>query len=458
MEREQTQGHILIISHDVVGAEMAGPGIRYYHLARVLGREFDTIFAIPNKVVPNLQETTFRVFQYRRRDWTSVAHLASAARVVIVPSDIASDFPQLARTGVSLIVDGYDPLLAEWLALNQCQIPQNQRAHWWSRMRELNQQYLMGDFFICASERQRDWWLGLLEANGRINPWTFQEDPSLRRLIDVVSFGLPSTSPQHTRQVIRGVWPGIKEMDRVILWGGGLWPWLDPLTAVRAVAKIWQQRQDVRLLFPGTRHPAPWMAKMPTHNEVAIQTAQELGLLDRAVFFGKWVPYADWPNVLLESDVALTLHYDTMETRLAFRSRVLDYIWAELPVVATQGDATSELVAKYGVGIVVGHKNVDSVAEAILHLLELPRQDFSDRFEKARQFLTWEQAARPLVEFCRCPRRAPDKVALGETIGNAFYLEEITQLRALVHGYERGRFIRFMRHINEWRRKRSKNK
>ena len=29
---------LLIISHDVVGERMAGPGIRYYHLARVLGK------------------------------------------------------------------------------------------------------------------------------------------------------------------------------------------------------------------------------------------------------------------------------------------------------------------------------------------------------------------------------------------------------------------------------------
>ncbi|MDQ7029881.1 MAG: hypothetical protein Q9O62_08955 [Ardenticatenia bacterium] len=62
-------------------------------------------------------------------------------------------------------------------------------------MGQLQQQSLLGDFFICASERQRDWWLGLLEASGRINPYTFGEDPSLRRLIDVVPFGLPEGPP-----------------------------------------------------------------------------------------------------------------------------------------------------------------------------------------------------------------------------------------------------------------------
>jgi glycosyltransferase involved in cell wall biosynthesis len=153
--------------------------------------------------------------------------------------------------------------------------------------------------------------------------------------------------------------------------------------------------------------------------------------------------------VLLESDVALTLHYDTLETRLAFRSRVLDYIWAGLPIVATYGDAISELVAEYGIGIMVDYKDVNGVAAAILQLLETPHEDFEERFEKARQELTWERAARPLVEFCRHPRRAPDRVAMGKRLGNPYYFEERRQLleerdywRDLVRRYEQGRFMR----------------
>ena len=56
----------------------------------------------------------------------------------------------------------------------------------------LGRQYLIGDFYLCASERSA-WWLGLLEASGRVNPATFDADPSLRTLIDVVPYGLPDT-------------------------------------------------------------------------------------------------------------------------------------------------------------------------------------------------------------------------------------------------------------------------
>ena len=434
---------------------MAGPGIRYYHLARVLSEEFDVRLATPDEVTSSVPDQGFRVVQYTRHRWTSIEPSINWAEVVVFPSDIGSDFPQIRKADAFLVVDGYDPLLAEWLALNGPEAPEEQESPWRQRMRDLGQQYLLGDYFICASERQRDWWLGVLEASGRVNPYTFGEDPSLRRLIDVVPFGLPEERPRGAARVLEETWPDIAPEDKVILWGGGLWPWLDPLTAVRAIARVWEERQDVRLVFPGTKHPNPWMEGIPTHNEATRRTARELGMAGKGVFFGDWVPYEEWPNVLLESDVALTLHYDTLETRLAFRSRVLDYIWAGLPIVATQGDATSDMVEEYGLGAVVDFEDVDGVAGAILRLLESRQEALRERFAAARETLTWERAAQPLIAFCRHPRRAPDKLAMGDRMGNPFYVEERKRLveerdrwRQLVREYEDGRFIRLMRWVD----------
>lgn len=443
----EQQGHILIISHDVVGKHMAGPGIRYFHLARVLSREFTVILAVPED---SDISTDFPVLSYAFGS-ECLAEVIKGARAIIIPAVQVTRFSGLDTTTVPIVIDGYDPFVAETLHL---------KGDVFGLQQILSKAYLLGDFFICASERQRDWWLGILEAHGRINPFTFGEDPSLRRLVDVVPFGLPECSPQATKSVIRGVWPGVGPRDKILLWGGGLWPWLDPLTAIRAVARVWSQRQDVRLVFPGVRHPNPQMRGIPTWNEAARRLAEEFGLLNRAVFFGEWIPYADWPGVLLESDIALALHFDTLETRLAFRSRILDYIWAGLPMIATRGDATSDLVERYGLGVVVDYQDERGVAEAILQLLETPKSAWAPRFQRAQQDLTWERAAQPLLEFCRNPRRAPDKVALGNRLGSPFYMNEIARLReenaslrSLVAGYERGRFIRLMRWLHRVKRR-----
>ncbi|MDQ7029880.1 MAG: hypothetical protein Q9O62_08950 [Ardenticatenia bacterium] len=92
------------------------------------------------------------------------------------------------------------------------------------------------------------------------------------------------------------------------------------------------------------------------------------------------------------------------------------------------------------------------VAEAILELLGRPKEAWRREFEEARGELTWDKAARPLIEFCRHPRRAPDKEILGERLGNPYYVEQIDRLRTLVEGYERGRFIRLMRRLHRLNR------
>ena len=454
---------VLLISHDVVGKAMAGPGIRYFNLARVLAPHVRLTLAIPDESPRDDLRQSFDIVRYTRRDWASLLPHTQGQQVILFPSDIASDMPALAQAEACLVVDGYDPLLAEWLFIEARHDVATQQAYWRERMLALSAQYGIGDFYLCASERQRDWWLGLLEAHGRINAHTFRQDHTLRKLIDVVPFGLPSAPPVKTQPVIKGMWDGIVAEDKLLVWGGGLWPWLDPLTAIRAMQVVTQQRNDVRLVFPGTQHPNPLLSGMKTKAEDAKDLAAHLGLINTHVFFGDWVPYERWPDVLLESDAALSLHEDTLEARLAFRSRMLEYIWAGLPTIATTGDATSDLIAQHNLGVVVGYRDVEAVASAILRVLDEPRQLRRHRFVQAQQTLTWERAAAPLIAFCQNPHRAADR-ATGEALGNPLVVQQGAALREahqhtqqaqaeaarwhdLVRRYERGKFMRVMRWI-----------
>jgi glycosyltransferase involved in cell wall biosynthesis len=431
---------VLVISHDLVGSLMAGPGIRYYQMATVLAKYFPVVLAVPEPSTLT-GEREFEVLRYAAGDAPVLEAAVCRSRVVVIAAIAVVQVPALLRAGVPLAIDGHDPFQAETLFLIAGQASDQSAA--------LMVAYLAGDFFMCASERQRDWWLGLLEASGRVNAETHHDDPTLRRLVDVVPPSPASDPPRHTRWVVKDVWPGIGADDKVLLWGGGLWPWLDPLTAVRAASLMWRKRQDIRLVFPGTRHPNPGVAGLPNLANSARDLARELGLLDKAVFFGDWVSYADWPNYLLESDVALTLHpRDTLEARLAYRTRVLDYLWAGLPTVATKGDVLADLIDQHGLGAVIEPERPEAVAEAVLRLLDIPKEVFAPKFSAARQALAWETAARPLIEFCRRPRLAPDKVSRGARLGNAYYVSRIADLEKKLHWYEGHRMLRLLRRMD----------
>lgn len=455
---------VLLISHDVLGGKMAGPGIRNFHLSRVLAHHVTLKLAILPQDAASRAELQAKlpgvaIAEYTRGDWDSLRDAARWAEVIIMSPDTAHELPQIAELPAVLVVDGYDPLLVEWLAMLPDGDASQHAAAWAYRMETLLPQYLSADFYICASERQRYWWLGKLEVAGRLNAYTYTRDPSLRGLIDVVPYGLPETPPKRTRPVVKGVWPGIGPDDKLLLWGGGLWSWLDPLTAVQAVAELHASRPDVKLIFPGTIHPNVHSRNIAVRTDEVYAWVEEHGLLDTAVFFGDWIPYGDWPDVLLESDLALSLHHDTVETQLAYRSRLLEYIWAGLPVIATTGDATSELINQYHLGKVVSYGDVPAVSQAILDILQSADMTYQASLAAAREDLTWEVAARPLVDFCLNPRRAADRPPhLSMPSGVSYYqraLEryevKLARLEQLVAAYERGKFMRFMRTVHRWR-------
>ena len=65
----------------------------------------------------------------------------------------------------------------------------------------------------------------------------------------------------------------------------------------------------------------------------------------RAVLFvDGWIPYDDRAGYLLDADVGVSLHRNHLEAVYAFRTRMLDYLWAGLPVVCTREHSFAELV------------------------------------------------------------------------------------------------------------------
>jgi hypothetical protein len=122
------------------------------------------------------------------------------------------------------------------------------------------------------------------------------------------------------------------------------------------------------------------------------------------------VEYADRQNYLLEADIGVSTHFDHVETQFSFRTRLLDYFWASLPVVTTGGDALAEHLERTGAGLAVPAEDVDALEAALYALL-------SDdvRIEACRAAslaladeYRWSRVLAPLVEFCRHPRRAHD--------------------------------------------------
>src|SRR6185503_10968946 len=53
---------------------------------------------------------------------------------------------------------------------------------------------------------------------------------------------------------------------------------------------------------------------------------------------------------LLDADCAVSAHLDHLESRYAFRTRLLDCFWAGLPIVCTRGDELADRVERERLG------------------------------------------------------------------------------------------------------------
>jgi glycosyltransferase involved in cell wall biosynthesis len=395
---------------------MAGPGIRYRQFAIQLADRFEVALVIPNEPEEDLPGV--RLLWAREYGFARFRQLARSYNVVIAQQLTIATMQSLARSGIPTVYDLYDPLLFESLAYHAGRGDGAASGAPLARAALLKQVVALqtASAFLCASERQRDLWLGVLSALGRIDLDEYRRDPSLRELVRVVPFGVEAEPPRADEPVLKGVVPGIAEGDRVLLWGGGIWNWLDPLTPIRAVAQLSRQLPDVRLFFLGIRHPSPRVPEMEMARR-ALELAKELRVLGGAVHFNfEWTPYQRRAGFLLESDLGISAHFDNVESRFAFRTRLLDYFWAGLPTIATRGDTLGDLVGERGLGRSVAPESVDDWVAAIEALLgdEAEYAAARERTLQTREEFRWPRVIEPLARLLAEPleeSRFPPSIA-----------------------------------------------
>jgi glycosyltransferase involved in cell wall biosynthesis len=399
--------HLLIISHDVVGRTMAGTGIRYWEMAHVLAAQQPTVLLAPQPIDLEPRTPALTCGSVAPGDTASMAPWLAQARVIVTNGFVLKLHPELVAHPAPLVVDLYNPVLLENLERFREAPLERQAEQYAYDHAMLAEQLAAGDFFLCATERQRDLYMGALAAAGRLTPEQVRRDATLRSLIDVAGFGLPAAPPPAHQPALRGVVPGIAPDSVVLLWTGGLWDWLDPLTLIRVLPQVVARVPQVRLVFLAGQHPgAVHGMQMPQR---AYTLAAELGLLDRFVFFHtEWVPYEQRAHFLRDADIAISLHRRHLETDYAaVRSRFLDHLWIGLPSIVSAGDAAAELVRRYNLGYTVEPEDGTALEEAICRLAsDAPqRQRLAAHAREIAADFTWKRTLAPLVQFCAAPVR-----------------------------------------------------
>lgn len=355
---------VMLVCPEPLGhGQPAGIGIRFLEIERVLRDDGHDVTLLSRDTGAFDAPTLLRV--------------SGESDVAVVQGHVANDFFAHARP-IPTVIDLYDPFIIEnlhYFATRGGEVYAHDHA-------TLMNSLARGDFFLCASEAQRQFYLGALLAVGRVNPLAFENDPTLASLIAIAPFGVPP--------------PRDSAHDNAAVLFGGIYDWYDPILAIEAVKLARTSLPSMTLTF--TTHPNPELTPQGK-TSAAMKHAKGLDF----VSFEPWVGYAQRGAFYDRFAVALLTFPQSIETDLSMRTRVYDYLWGGLPIVTSSAPGTDELLARYGAGLIVESDSPQAFADALLEALRNRGRlrDGARRFAADHQ---WPRVLQPLIDFVRAPR------------------------------------------------------
>ena len=356
---------VLVLTDDRVGPVMAGPALRAWELARVLlSAGHDVVLAAaagsqhPEGHGPKVVESP---------PWRW-------AEALVAPPWCLP--PRAFLGNHILVIDGINPLLEELSASPGSPVVRRRRRTAAARLPLVAAR---ADAVLMAGDAQSKWWRRVFRARPDV--------PLLH-----VPFGIDEANPPAETCAIDGV----PDNWSVVLWWGGVWPWLDLETLLAARSRLGPAR--VSVVVPTAARPTGDASPISA-NDLAAAGARHGLKAPEVVPLERWIPYAERHRILNRSSLVAVLHHPGRETDLSFRTRALDGLWAGVPLLLSEGGVVAEIAHQEGWGGVVPAGNVDLAAAAMdLLLTEHTQSRCRASLADQRDDWRWSVVARPLVE------------------------------------------------------------
>jgi len=231
-----------------------------------------------------------------------------------------------------LMVDLYTPILLEKeLTLSKWKL-----QDWLTRIKnkEMVRKFLRrGNHFLVANRRQREYWLKISKELGAN---LTEGDVSV----------LPTGAGRATSNKQQATTFGER---KVVLWFGGIYPWMDPLPLVEAFGDIAKKFPDWKLRFLGGFHPDTGYKNLYQK----VESAAKLKITNSQLEFIPWQPEKDLVKYFKDVAFAVHLAKSTLEDYYAHRVRLLTLLDAGIPVITGGRDMVSDLIDEIKAGIKV---------------------------------------------------------------------------------------------------------
>lgn len=295
---------------------------------------------------------------------------------------------------VTLVLDAYVPIYIE-VAARDSEDKKTELINYERDMNIANKALKRGDYFLCANKSQLHMYTGILASMGIINPVTYRDDRVL-----LVPFGVdPGDLPRLTKTNNPYSKLGINEEDFVLLWFGGLYPWFNFEPLLSAIYRL-SSNKTFKFVLVGGKNPYNQNPDFIKQYDNVRSKLEESGLLGSSVHMVDWVDFDERIFWYKGADLVISINQDGNENEYSWRTRVMDYVWGELPVLTNGGDPLSELLIDQGAALRIDTSSESvfiELMESLMHDKER-LNDLRTNMAKCKNDFYWERVVEPIIE------------------------------------------------------------
>ena len=253
---------------------------------------------------------------------------------------------------------------------------------------EKRQSMSRADFFTCAGQKQRLYFL----------PWLMESGfPMDENRVGVIPVSLTPDLPLHNPA----------EGEITFVYGGVFLPWQDPtLPLMTLVDRLEAQGHGV-LRFFGGEHPF-----IPLDTRSFQRLKEQLNKSPR-VITSPIISRDELLNIYGQAHVAFDVMKINTERELAFTTRTVEYLWCGLPVIYNNYSELSDYIRDYDAGWTVNPEDREAIAAVVDEIIGHPdvlTRKSANAQKLVRDYFTWDKTIEPLDAFIRTPSIRKNKV------------------------------------------------
>ena len=303
--------------------------------------------------------------------------------------DITQTVVDNIRQDQQLILDGYVPIHIEMSARNSDNLDREYDAFnfenkiWTKALRR-------GDILLCANEAQKKFYTGVMAQVGRINPITYGDED----LIQIVPYGIYREKAVAKNDPVSKLVKNKKAFK--LLWFGGIYPWFD-LTNLLEAVKNANKTTPIELIMVGVKNPFNQHPDFIKRYEEVMDYIKNNNM-DEIVHITDWVKFEDRAEWYLGSDAVVLINNIGMENTLAWRTRLVDYVWADLPIVTNGGDPMSDILEANKAVYILPDLDAKTIEKEIIKISKDKEtlKQVSTNLSKVRRLFYWDKVTENL--------------------------------------------------------------